>query len=315
MVPLRFRSDGTFTIAQFTDVHWRDGDEADERTRALIERVLDIELPDLAVLTGDVVEGSEARDPAEACRQVVAPLEQRGVPWASVFGNHDDEGALSRAQLLDVLQGCAGCLTESGPPDVTGVGNYVLRLAVIRRHGPCRRPLLPRLELLRPPGPRPLRLDRPRPGHLVPADLADPRERVPRSRGEAARPRLLPHPAAGVRGGLGALGVPRTSERGGLRAGAQQRVLCGPRRGRRRPGHLRGPRPSERFRRRAARSAALLRPRHRPFALRARGVPAWCPHRAAAGGPARLRDLAASRRRLRRRGPDPPAWTTVMPGL
>jgi hypothetical protein len=109
-------------------VHWRDGDEADERSRALIERVLDIELPDLAVFTGDTVEGSEARDPAEACRQVVAPLERRSVPWASVFGNHDDEGALSRAQLLEVLQGCAGCLTESGPPEVTGVGNYVLRL-------------------------------------------------------------------------------------------------------------------------------------------------------------------------------------------
>lgn len=126
--PLRFRKDGTFTVVQFTDVHWRNGEEADLRSRALIELVLDAERPDLAVLTGDIVEGSEARDPAEAYRQVVDPLERRGVPWAAVFGNHDDEGVLDRAQLLEVQQACAGCLTERGPAEITGVGNYVLRV-------------------------------------------------------------------------------------------------------------------------------------------------------------------------------------------
>ncbi len=130
--PLRFRGDGTFTIAQFTDVHWRNGDEADQRSRALIEQVLDAERPDLAVLTGDIVEGSEAADPGEACRQVVAALESRAVPWAAVFGNHDDEGSLSRRELLDVQQACAFCLTERGPAEVTGVGNYVLRILSAR---------------------------------------------------------------------------------------------------------------------------------------------------------------------------------------
>jgi hypothetical protein len=33
---LRFRRDGTFTIVQLTDVHWSNGEGADERTRALI---------------------------------------------------------------------------------------------------------------------------------------------------------------------------------------------------------------------------------------------------------------------------------------
>jgi len=124
--PLRFRSDGTFTVVQFTDVHWRNGEEADLRSRALMELVLDAEGPDLAVLTGDMVEGSETRDPAEAYAQVVAPLEQRGIPWAAVFGNHDDEGVLDRVQLFEAQQACAGCLTERGPVEITGVGNYVL---------------------------------------------------------------------------------------------------------------------------------------------------------------------------------------------
>jgi 3',5'-cyclic AMP phosphodiesterase CpdA len=126
---LRFRSDGTFTIVQLTDVHWNNGEEADLRARALIEAVLEAETPDLVVLTGDIVEGSAARDPAEACRQAVAPVEARGLPWAAVFGNHDDEGALSREQLFAVQRASRLCLTERGPKNVTGIGNYALRVA------------------------------------------------------------------------------------------------------------------------------------------------------------------------------------------
>jgi len=129
---LRFRKDGTFTIAQLTDVHWRNGDAADQRSHALVEMVLDVERPDLVVLTGDIVEGSEAADAGEAYRQAVAPLERRRVPWASVFGNHDDEGTLSRLELLDALRGCRSCLTERGPARLTGIGNYALSVAGAR---------------------------------------------------------------------------------------------------------------------------------------------------------------------------------------
>jgi predicted phosphodiesterase len=126
--PLRFREDGTFTIVQLTDVHWRNGDDADLRSRALIELALDSERPDLVALTGDILSGEESRDPAAAYRAVVAPIEDRVIPWAAVFGNHDDEGALSRAALLKVQREFPHCLTERGPKKIMGVGNYVLRL-------------------------------------------------------------------------------------------------------------------------------------------------------------------------------------------
>jgi len=125
---LRFRQDGSFTIVQLADVHWHNGEPEDLRSRRLIERILDAERPDLVALTGDIVGGYDSRDPADAYRQVVAPIEARAIPWASVFGNHDDEGNLSRLDLLAVKQSCAWCLTERGPEDVTGVGNYVLRV-------------------------------------------------------------------------------------------------------------------------------------------------------------------------------------------
>jgi len=125
---LRFRADGTFTIAQFTDVHWSNGGLEDARSLDLMERILDAEAPDLVVLTGDILEGSLASDPSQAYRSVFGPMERRGVPWAAVFGNHDDEGASSRAELLALQQSHRLCLTEAGPPGVTGVSNYVLRV-------------------------------------------------------------------------------------------------------------------------------------------------------------------------------------------
>ncbi len=125
---LQFRKDGSFTIAQFTDIHWHNGEESDQQSRRLMESVLEIEKPDLAVLTGDVLAGSGCHNPAESWRQCVAPLETRGIPWSAVFGNHDDEGALSRYDLMQVQQSCAHCLSEPGPDDISGVGNYVLRL-------------------------------------------------------------------------------------------------------------------------------------------------------------------------------------------
>ncbi len=134
---LRFRADGTFTIAQFTDVHWHNGEPEDLRSRALIERVLDQEQPDFAALTGDIVGGYGSKDPQDALRQAAQPLVARSVPWAMAFGNHDDEGPLSRLALLDVQQGLGGCLTQRGPEGLTGVGNFALRVASSRADAPA----------------------------------------------------------------------------------------------------------------------------------------------------------------------------------
>jgi hypothetical protein len=125
---LRFRPDGTFTIVQFTDLHWRNGDATDARTQALMEEVLHAERPDLVALTGDIVSGNEAKDAGAAFGAVIAPIEARALPWAAVFGNHDDEGRLSRRDLMAVLRKHPLGLTEAGPRTITGIGNYVLRI-------------------------------------------------------------------------------------------------------------------------------------------------------------------------------------------
>ncbi|MDI9549890.1 MAG: metallophosphoesterase family protein, partial [Chloroflexota bacterium] len=43
-----------------------------------------------------------------------------------VFGNHDDEGGMTRAELMALQRTLPYCLSVAGPADVSGVGNYVL---------------------------------------------------------------------------------------------------------------------------------------------------------------------------------------------
>jgi hypothetical protein len=64
-------------------------------------------------------------------------MEERGVPWAAVYGNHDDEGSLTRAELMAVQRSCRMCLSEAGPRQVTGVGNYLLTVRSARGVGPA----------------------------------------------------------------------------------------------------------------------------------------------------------------------------------
>ncbi|KAL1958197.1 hypothetical protein VTO42DRAFT_5052 [Malbranchea cinnamomea] len=133
----RIRKDGKFKIMQAADLHLATGIgqcrdpipegmecEADPRTMAFVERLLDEEKPDLVVLTGDQVNGETAPDAQTAIFKFAEPLIARKIPYATIFGNHDDEGNLDRNGLMDILTNLPYSLAEAGPEDVDGVGNY-----------------------------------------------------------------------------------------------------------------------------------------------------------------------------------------------
>jgi hypothetical protein len=127
--PLHFREDGSFTIVQFTDTHWQNGELPDLRTAQLMADVLDAERPDLVVLTGDVIFGSGCKDPLQSWTGAVMPIIERNLPWAAVFGNHDGEGSATREQLMTHQQTLPGCLSVPGPTNISGIGNYILPIA------------------------------------------------------------------------------------------------------------------------------------------------------------------------------------------
>jgi hypothetical protein len=111
---LRVKEDGKFKIVQISDTHMVTGvgvckdaidaygnhlpkSEADPLTVNFIGKILDVEKPDLVVLTGDQLH-HDIPDSQSALFKVVAPIIERSIPFAAVFGNHDSEGihALSR---------------------------------------------------------------------------------------------------------------------------------------------------------------------------------------------------------------------------
>ena len=126
---LRFRRDGTFTIVQLTDLHWRNGGSKDRRTRDLVNRVLEQEQPDLTIFTGDLIHSLKCRDPLRALGDALSAAAASGIPWAAVFGNHDAEGRVTRRELMREMCGLPGCLAQAGPDSVYGLGNYSIRLA------------------------------------------------------------------------------------------------------------------------------------------------------------------------------------------
>ena len=88
---LKFGDDGKFRIMHITDTHYTDFPF--EESIAFIGKALDDYQPDLVVFGGDNIKGwfdtSMQLGVKSAIDQLVAPLEERNVPFTFVYGNHD----------------------------------------------------------------------------------------------------------------------------------------------------------------------------------------------------------------------------------
>jgi predicted MPP superfamily phosphohydrolase len=142
--PPHFSHDGHFKIMQIADLHFSVGvgpcrdpsspcdGGAYAYTKSLIERALDAEKPDLVVFTGDQLNGQGTSwDPTSVLAKFAAPVISRRIPWAAVFGNHDDEDARGsgfRRDQIRLMQELPYSLVQEGPEDIHGVGNYVLKV-------------------------------------------------------------------------------------------------------------------------------------------------------------------------------------------
>lgn len=123
--PLRFNSEGKFKIVQFTDVHYKKDVKESAVSIELINEVLDAEKPDLVVFTGDII---YAKPVKEGLDEVFAPVIERKIPWAYVFGNHDDEFGMSRQEIMDYVVQKPYCIARAGDKSLKGVGNYILEV-------------------------------------------------------------------------------------------------------------------------------------------------------------------------------------------
>ena len=129
-IPLRFSDGGRFRILMVSDIHGGKGYD-EKRTVAALDALIETHKPDLVLLAGDIsgpgVIHIETADELRAMLDgLTRPMESRGIPWAHVYGNHDDNFGLSNAEQQPIYESYPHCVSKAGEKSLSGVGNYVL---------------------------------------------------------------------------------------------------------------------------------------------------------------------------------------------
>ncbi|KAK8150544.1 hypothetical protein G3M48_001119 [Beauveria asiatica] len=112
------RRDGTFQISVFEDLHFGEnawdswGPQQDINSVKVINSILD----QLVVLNGDLITGENAfvKNVSVYVDQIVQPLIDRDLLWASTYGNHDSDFNLSSTPCRCIL--CLFFRRNSQPP-------------------------------------------------------------------------------------------------------------------------------------------------------------------------------------------------------
>ncbi len=133
--PLRFHN-GRFTVLQVSDP--QDLQFVRGTMLKMLARAYDVVQPDLIVLTGDQIlgnhlhdcnmltrltvrsRGDELRAIRSALGKLLRPIEERKIPFAMVFGNHDDMNRISKEEHAAVYASygcCVGLNTEDPSVD------------------------------------------------------------------------------------------------------------------------------------------------------------------------------------------------------
>ena len=116
-----------FVVMNLTDLHI--GDYYYDTPFALrefeaIRNMVEKYQPDLITLSGDMFWTESAIYSAHWVSEFLDSLE---IPWAPVFGNHDDDGNCDLNYLADIMMDSQYCVMKKGAPEL-GVGNYVINI-------------------------------------------------------------------------------------------------------------------------------------------------------------------------------------------
>ena len=98
-------------ILLIADVHNKP--HSSRRTLKALKNVIDNSKCDLIVFLGDTVHGPNTPNNYEKYLRQVLDL-TGNVPFATVFGNHDDECKTTKAEILSWMQKYDNCLTQQG---------------------------------------------------------------------------------------------------------------------------------------------------------------------------------------------------------
>ena len=121
--PLKFKN-GVLKIMHITDTHYS-FENVDASVR-LLEIACDREMPDVVVVTGDNVDNyPEAKDTKKLIDRLMSVFDERNIPAAITFGNHDSErGAMSREELMAYYNTHKSSISVADGVELSGCGTY-----------------------------------------------------------------------------------------------------------------------------------------------------------------------------------------------
>lgn len=123
---LRADENGSFKVLILSDIQGGNGHiEIPESVLKNIETVVVREEPDLVIFNGDNCHAiNNENNLRKYLSNMTGFLEENKIPWAHVYGNHDDEGGISKERQSEIYSEFDYCMSKVG--NVSGVGNFVL---------------------------------------------------------------------------------------------------------------------------------------------------------------------------------------------
>ena len=121
--PLKFKN-GVLKIMHITDTHYS-FENVDASVR-LLEFACDREMPDVVIVTGDNVDNyPEEKDTKKLIDRLMSVFDERNIPAAITFGNHDSErGAMSREELMAYYNTHKSSISVDDGEELSGCGTY-----------------------------------------------------------------------------------------------------------------------------------------------------------------------------------------------
>mgnify|MGYP003297378190 CR=1 FL=1 len=132
----RFRPDGQFRVLMVSDIQETADSSTHEASFAAVRSLIVRERPDLIVLGGDNCdEGIETPDGLRAYLDLMtAPMEEAGVPWIFLFGNHDHDLPFDDAEKAAIYESYPHCIAAR-VPGLSGTTNFCL--PILRHDSDC----------------------------------------------------------------------------------------------------------------------------------------------------------------------------------